>query len=152
MNAVVPDSALRGSCLCGAVVVLARPMRPELHACHCEMCRKWTGSALVETDVAPEALAVTGPVKTYVSSDWAERAWCDHCGSTLWFKLTLPGREHFAVSAGLFDNAAGFPLTKEIYVDRKPDGYAFAGDHLRQTKQEFEAAFASNRGVTDDQI
>lgn len=31
----------------------------------------------------------------------------------------------------------------EIYIDRKPAGYSFAGDHERKTKQEVEASFAS---------
>ncbi|OSP54436.1 GFA family protein [Pseudoruegeria sp. SK021] len=132
-----------GQCLCGAVVVSATPAKAELHACHCEMCRRWTGSALIEVDVDPAQLQVTGPVKTFRSSDWAERAWCDTCGSTLWYKLTLPGHERYAVSAGLFDAAGDLPLTKEIYIDCKPGGYAFAGDHQTMTKQEVEAMFAS---------
>ncbi|WP_236545280.1 GFA family protein [Tropicimonas marinistellae] len=143
MSANGTHAQLSGACLCGAVSVRVRPTRPELHACHCEMCRTWTGVALVEIDVAPKDFEASGPIKRFTSSDWAERAWCDACGTTLWYKLTIPGREHFAVSAGLFPDAGNFPLTKEIYIDRKPAGYAFAGDHLRQTKQQFEASLAS---------
>ncbi|WP_243721901.1 GFA family protein [Meridianimarinicoccus aquatilis] len=132
-----------GQCMCGAVKLTALPKAPELHACQCDMCRRWCGSAFVEFDVAPEGLDVSGPVKSFVSSDWAERAWCDACGSTLWYKLTVPGHETYAVSAGLFDNAGGFRLTKEIYSDRAPDGYSFAGAITRVTKQQTEAQFAS---------
>ena len=129
--------------MCGAVTVEAAPDRHDLHACHCEMCRRWTGTALVEIGVSPGGLRVAGPVKTYVSSAWAERSWCDRCGSVLWYKVTVPGREHYAVSAGLFDDAGGYELTKEIYVDCKPAGYAFAGEHLMMTKRETEAAWAA---------
>ena len=134
---------LNGACMCGAVTLSAQPAVNELHACHCEMCRRWTGSAFVEVDVMPEDLTVSGPVKTFVSSDWAERSWCDGCGSTLWYKLTLPGHERYSVAAGLFDDAAGLTLTKEIYIDVKPKGYAFAGGHETRTKAEIEAMFAS---------
>lgn len=129
--------------MCGAVTVEVSPVSPELHACHCEMCRRWTGTALVELDVLARDMQFSGPVKSYTSSSWAERAWCDTCGSTLWYKVTLPERERYAVSAGLFEDAGGFALTKEIFIDSKPGGYAFAGDHTRKTKREVEAMFAS---------
>lgn len=137
------EATLTGQCMCGAVTLEVTPKAPELHACHCETCRRWTGSAFIEIDVAPEHLKVTGPVKARQSSDWAERAWCDECGSILWYHLTVPGREFYAVSAGLFENSGGFELTKEIYIDRKPEGYAFAGKRTIMTKHEVEALFAS---------
>ncbi|WP_232829402.1 GFA family protein [Tropicimonas sp. IMCC34043] len=148
MTAAQP-APLSGACLCGAVTLSARAGASELHACHCSMCRKWTGSAFVEFDVHAEDLVVAGPVRRFASSNWAERAFCDRCGSTLWYRLTTSGHESYAVAAGLFDNAGGFPLTREIFIDRKPEGYAFAGDHPRQTEQEFLAAIAAaNQGET----
>ena len=35
----------------------------------------------------------------------------------------------YELSLGLFDAPELFPLTKEIYIDRKPATYAFAGVH-----------------------
>jgi len=43
----------------------------------------------------------------------------------------------------LVENAGGLPLKTEIYIDVKPDGYAFAGDHEIKTKAEVEAGFAA---------
>ena len=137
MTALPPIS---GACLCGAVTVTMVPAAAEVHACHCGQCRRWTGSAFLEIDAAPGTLKAKGPVVAFASSDWAERAHCGACGSPLWYRLTQPGADTHAVSAGLFENAAGFPLTKEIYVDRKPEGYAFAGDHRRMTEEEFLAS------------
>lgn len=134
---------LNGQCMCGAVTLSIVPAEDEVHACHCEMCRRWTGSAFLAIGCAPADLEIAGPVKTIVSSDWAERAWCDACGSTLYYKVTLPGHERYTVAAGLFDAGGGLPLTEEIYIDRKPAGYAFAGDHARKTKAEIEAMFAA---------
>ena len=56
------------------------------------------------------------------------------------------GREMYGVSAGLFDNAAGLTLTSESYIDRKPEGFSYAGDHQRITEaqvNEFIAAFVA---------
>ncbi len=136
-------SLLSGHCLCGAVTVSFEPLKDALGACHCEMCRRWTGSAFLEIDAKPGSLTYDGPAKSYASSDWAERAWCDSCGSTLWYHLTLPGHDYYSLSAGLVENAGGLPLKTEIYIDVKPDGYAFAGDHEIKTKAEVEAGFAA---------
>lgn len=133
---------LTGRCLCGAVTVKMKPKQPELHACHCGMCRRWTGSAFLEIDAAPGTLTAEGPIKSFPSSDWAERAHCDTCGTPLWYRLTDPKTDFHAVSAGLFDDLGGFALTKEIYVDRKPEGFAYVGNHLRMTEKEFMATIA----------
>ncbi|SNR49378.1 GFA family protein [Puniceibacterium sediminis] len=132
-----------GQCLCGAVTVEFQAAENKLSACHCGMCRRWTGSALLEIDAKPGSVQYEGPVRTYASSDWAERAWCDTCGTTLWYHLTLPEHDYYSISAGLVEDAGGLTLGTEIYIDVKPDGYAFAGDHERKTKAEIEAGFAA---------
>jgi hypothetical protein len=134
---------LQGQCMCGAVTVTATPARDALGACHCDQCRRWTSSMLV-TFQAEEGYAALGPVKTFTSSDWAERAFCADCGSALWYRLTLPGDMHgqTQMAAGLFENGAGSPLKLELYVDKKPDGYAFAGERKQMTKAEVEAMYA----------
>ena len=136
---------LSGSCLCGAVTVRATPAEPHLHVCHCGMCRNWTGLAFMGFAVAPGAMQAEGPVKSRAFSDWAERAWCDDCGSTLWYRVTAAGPMQGTtyLAAGLFENAGGLTLASEIYIDRKPEGYAFAGDHPVRTQAEVEATFAS---------
>lgn len=131
---------LKGHCMCGGVTVSMVPAKPELNVCHCGMCRRWTGSAFVEIDAIPGTLKAEGPVRSFRSSDWAERANCATCGSPLWYRLTKTVTEFYAVSAGLFEEAADFPLTKEIFVDRRLKGVVYAGDHLRMTEDEFLAS------------
>jgi hypothetical protein len=143
MTKAIDKTRVHGACLCGAVSLSLIPKQGELHACHCSQCRQWTGSAFVEIDAAKGTLKYNDPVKSYTSSDSAERASCDTCGSTLWYKVTVPGKEHYSVAAGLFENAGNFALAKEIYIDCKPSGYTFSGDHLKQTKSETEALFAT---------
>lgn len=134
---------LTGHCLCGAVTVSFDVEKEALGACHCEMCRRWTGSALIEIDAVPGSVTAEGPIRTYASSDWAERAWCDTCGSNLWYHVTLPGHDYYSICAGLVDDAGGLMLEREIYIDAKPKGYAFAGTHELKTKAEVEAGFAA---------
>ena len=109
------------------------------------MCRRWTGSALVCVTVPEAAIRVEGRdhIRTIQSSDWAERAWCDGCGSGLWYRITMEGplKGTYEIPLGLFDDPDGVPLVKEIYIDRKPDGYAFAGSHETMTEAEVEAMF-----------
>ena len=46
---------------------------------------------------------------------------------------------------GAFDDQAAFKLVLEIFSDRKPDAYSFAGDHPRWTEAE---TFAKMRSKT----
>ncbi|MBT8408338.1 MAG: GFA family protein [Alphaproteobacteria bacterium] len=135
------ENNLQGRCLCGAVTVRATavdhpPVGHGLGACHCGMCRRWTSSTFIEVSAARTSVEATGPVQTYKSSDWAERAFCGTCGSALWYLLTGEGMEAepCQLSAGLFDNAADRDLTLEVYIDKKPAGYAFAGKRATMTE------------------
>lgn len=141
---------MRGACLCGAVGFEAEPSERHSHACHCTMCRRWSGSAFVGVEVRPDALRLHGEeaVASFRSSEWAERAWCRTCGSHLWYRVTAPGPmagvRHMPL--GLFEEPDAFPLTSEIYIDRKPASFAFAGEHERRTEAEVEAAFSGAEG------
>lgn len=134
-------SELQGQCMCGAVTVTATPGRDALGACHCDQCRRWTSSMLI-TFPAEHGYAALGPVKTFTSSDWAERAFCSECGSALWYRITLPGEMygHTQMAAGLFEDI-DHPLKLELYIDKKPKGYAFAGERQQMTKAEVEAMY-----------
>ena len=141
------SGVVHGQCLCGEVKISTTPARPVLGACHCGMCRSWASSMFISIPAGPD-LEVSGPVKTFASSEWAERAFCSNCGSSLWYKITAPGPGSGQVnlSAGLFENAAGGQLGHELFIDKKPDGYAFAGDHETMTEAECFAYFAPDEG------
>lgn len=126
-------SAEQGGCLCGKVRFNATDVEHHHHACHCGMCRRWSGGPLFAAQVG--SLTVTAGddcVRRYRSSDWAERAFCAECGTNLYYCLSAGDR--YFVSVGAFDNAAPFRLTGEIYVDSQPGGYAFAGELERLTE------------------
>lgn len=133
---------MRGACLCGAVRFEAEPSEMHSHACHCEMCRRWSGSAFLAVPVRPDAIRIEGEasIRRFASSDWAERAFCGVCGSALFYRLKEGGGLYVAL--GLFDEPDALPLASEIYIDRKPAAFAFAGERKRMTKAEVEAQFA----------
>ena len=144
-----PAATVRtGRCLCGAVQVSIRNIERTAGVCHCENCRRWTGLAMMAITVQPEDIAIVGSdnVAVYPSSDWATRSFCATCGSTLWYRLTIPSIEEgrYEIPLGLLDDPSGIHLTHEIYIDRKPDGYAFAGPTEQKTGAEFEAFIAAS--------
>jgi hypothetical protein len=130
--------AATGRCLCGAVTFTVENPDNEAHCCHCSMCRRWSGGpALV---ISSRTVSFTGEdhIKRYQSSDWAERAFCSDCGSNLFYRLKQP--ETFFLPMGLFDDQSKFTLVDEIYIDNKPQGYDFVGEHPRLTEKEFLAS------------
>jgi hypothetical protein len=128
------DHQRTGRCLCGSVSIRATP-EPHVTACHCGMCRRWGGGPLLVLDCGDGAVFEGGEVARYGSSDWAERGFCARCGTHLFYFLVPAGR--YIVPAGLFDEQPGLSLESEIYIDRKPAYYAFAGERTRQTEAEF---------------
>jgi hypothetical protein len=135
--------------MCGETAFEARPTAMEFHACHCEMCRRWSGSALLSVPVAPEDVTWRGEaLRTIASSEWAERGWCGACGTLLFYRITLegPGKGHTSISLGTFDEPGAFAFTEEIYHDRKPASYAYAGERRRLTTAETEARFTDAGG------
>ena len=118
--------------MCGAVRFTARDVPANIGACHCEMCRRWTGSALLAASVPAAGITWEGEahIKTLQSSEWAERAWCQRCGTGLYYHMTLDNEMSASVELpiGLFDDPNGFVMESEIFFDCKPDSFAYAGD------------------------
>ena len=139
-----------GQCMCGAVRFTARDVPDEYGVCHCEMCRRWTGAALAAATVPVNAVNWEGEahIKTLQSSDWAERAWCQRCGTGLYYHVTAEGpmSENYEIPVGLFDDTGGMALTGEIYIDHKIPSLSLAGDHPRLTRKEVLGKF----GIPDD--
>lgn len=121
---------MQGSCLCGAVRFSGSLESPEVTACHCGQCRRWSGHVWASFDL--EEPVIEGPVRWFQSSDQAERGFCGTCGSVLFWRPV--GRETVSVSPGALDNPTGLALTRHIYVADKGDYYEIA-DGLPQTPQ-----------------
>lgn len=136
-----------GGCLCGAVRYTLTTAPKELGACHCGMCRKFSGGIELGVEVPADGITFDSDdtLRTYASSDWAERGFCATCGSSLFWRLTVSGPMQglFSLSAGSLDSLDGLELTQEVYIDNKPAGYALAGDHKRLTEADVMAMVAA---------
>lgn len=134
------STELTGRCLCGSVTLSASIGESVVDACHCSMCRRWSGGPMMAVSVDGE-VTFDGKdfVAVYPTSDWAERGFCRQCGTHLFYRL----REHvhYALPVGLLDGDIGWRFEKEIFVDDQPGYYAFANDTRRMTGEEVLAEF-----------
>jgi len=98
-------SVYRAVCSCGALELEAQG-EPALNAiCHCDNCKRRTGSAFGWSIYFPDAdVDIRGEARVYAfdsASGRQERSFCPACGSTLFWRS--------AVFAGL-TGVAGGPL------------------------------------------
>lgn len=135
-----------GSCMCGAVRFSITAPITETAACHCSMCRKWSGGVFMALQLPKEDVQIEGEdtMRTFTSSPWAERAFCGTCGSNLFYRVTaegpMQGEIHMAL--GVLDDPSGVRLSTELFIDKKPDGYGFAQETHQLTEAEVMAMFA----------
>ena len=123
-----------GSCLCGAVKYEVHgPLRPVI-ACHCEQCRKQTGTYMSATAAADGDLKVIEDrgLKWYRSSDTARRGFCGECGSVLFWQHN--DEDDISISMGAFDAPTGTRLARHIFVAHKGDYYEIADDLPQQAQ------------------
>jgi hypothetical protein len=66
-----------------------------------------------------ESTTILGPVKTYVSSETAERLFCEDCGASL-AKRPLQGPK-VLIAAGIFDQPLNLTVIKEVFTEDKQD-------------------------------
>ncbi|MFW6092442.1 MAG: GFA family protein [Pseudomonadota bacterium] len=117
---------MQGRCLCGGVSITA-PRHRGFEVCHCGMCRRWGGGPMMAVHCGRDVeIANRDGVRTFDSSEWAERAFCATCGTHLYYRLK-PADE-YVVPVGLFQDDGPFELREQIFIDRKPEDYAFSAD------------------------
>lgn len=130
-----------GKCLCGAVKVIAKTMSTHVGACHCSMCRKWTGGPLLAVDCKSDVeFEGKENVSVYNSSEWAERAFCSKCGTHLYYRLKE--QDLYIMLAGLFDTDARLHFDHQIFIEEKPEYYSFANETKNMTGEEVIAQFS----------
>ncbi len=113
---------LEGGCLCGAVRYRFENSPQYVGHCHCSMCRRAGGAAMVtwatlrEADVA----MLAGEPRWYRSSDHARRGFCPTCGTPLFFVSTrYPGV--IDVTVGSLDRPERVQPDRHVYEpDRIP--------------------------------
>ena len=130
----------RLTCACGAVTGTATPTSDISGVCHCVTCRKWSGGAYMGVSCKDVSFDDDSKLSVWLSSDCGQRVFCADCGSTLMWQMR--DGSHSSVSLQLFDDPSRFPMRSEIFIDDKPDGYEFVGQHERLTRAEVMAKYA----------
>jgi hypothetical protein len=91
--------------------------------CHCSQCRKTSGHFVAATACAPENLTLINEagLHWYRSSERARRGFCNHCGSSLFWKPDH-GR-YISIMAGTLDKPTGVEAVQHIFVRDASDYY-----------------------------
>src|ERR1700720_4500705 len=108
-----------GGCLCGAVRFVATGQPKGVAWCHCQSCRKHSGTP-VSVFVAFDRTAYTvtkGEITKFNSSPGRWRGFCARCGSTLTCEGERSNETHFHV--GAFRDAAQLQPTRHIFPEER---------------------------------
>ena len=129
-----------GSCLCGAVRITATSLNNSVGACHCKMCRKWSSGPWMAVDCGTD-VSFEGEenISLFHSSRWAERAFCNKCGTLLYYHL-IDSNRHM-ISAGVFESDNSV-FDRQLFIDEKPSYYCFANETEYKTGTELFAKYA----------
>ncbi len=114
--------AYKGGCSCGSVRFELDDRPLWVLACHCDACKKRTGSAygvavMVDNKGVKE---FAGETRTYMrvgdSGNKVRYEFCPKCGTTLrWHVDIVPQRQAFA--GGAFDDMKALKVIAEMYTD-----------------------------------
>lgn len=133
-------SVQTGQCLCGTVSIVAKQASNKVGACHCTICRRWGCGPFMAVDCGTDvSFEGEQAIKVYSSSEWAERGFCQECGTNLFYRLKQTGG-HF-VNVGLFDDFNQADFDHQVFIDEKPDYYDFANKTHNMTGAELFAQF-----------
>ncbi|WP_068083480.1 GFA family protein [Polycladidibacter stylochi] len=122
---------VKGSCLCGEIRLTMRNLAEVSSSCHCGQCRKWGSGPFICAEVEEDDLAISDPkdyVGIYEASEYARRAFCKNCGSSLyWHGHKLQGHEKtYSISLGLIEGPTDVKEGRHIFCQSKGDYYDIA--------------------------
>jgi hypothetical protein len=95
---------LAGGCLCNAVRYECTELPCDVHYCHCRQCQRAFGNVFAVFGSLPvSALSfIRGAPQLYQSTSYAERGFCNACGTPLTFRYLRS--EWIAIAIGSLDN------------------------------------------------
>lgn len=113
---------LTGGCLCGAVRFETDEQPQLIKHCHCDLCRKSSGSAFM-TGLFYRADWVrwSGEAKSYESSPGILRLFCGTCGSSLAFRQAA-APEKDCLLLGVFDDPSKIEVddnVEHVFAERE---------------------------------
>ncbi len=114
----------RGKCLCGAVRYEATGAPVIVAQCHCEECRRLSGTGhTVGAMFRADAVSLKGPLRnySYVSSKSSDvtKAFCGACGSPI-YGTNSRSPEFLTLTLGSMDDAGSLGVQVVIFERDKP--------------------------------
>lgn len=118
-----PDRPLSGGCLCGAVRFLVTGPFRRAGYCHCERCRRHSGTAAgVQGRVARADFRLLAGAERLVvyrpASGAAVKTFCGTCGSSL-FGGEWPEGDEVSIRLGALDGDPGIRPGYHTFVDSR---------------------------------
>lgn len=116
-----PPETRTGGCLCGAVRWELAPVALSVANCHCRLCQRSVGAAVVAWATAPaEALRLLGAAPAwYPSSAAAERGFCPTCGASLFFRARGAPGGPIDLTVASFDHPEELAPAAEIWTESR---------------------------------
>ncbi|MGE0044201.1 MAG: GFA family protein [Hyphomonadaceae bacterium] len=134
-RAPLPSPPYAGGCLCGAVRYAYAACPMGLNACHCNDCKRLTGSDYVKM-LLGERTHFTSAGETLVHTKRADSGRdvaihrCAACGTRLWHE-PLSAPQWVFICAGTLDDPSWVIPTSHIWIERAGQGVAFEEDAVR---------------------
>lgn len=130
------NDPVTGHCLCGGVsFVVTFSTENGINLCHCQMCRKQTGTLFSSWAIAERSAfswqSGEDQIQSYPSSPGHERTFCSVCGS----QVPMTGGNQVAIPMGLLNEDPGIRPQRHLFA-----ASAYAGYPISDELPQFEAA------------
>ncbi|MBU9525333.1 GFA family protein [Burkholderia multivorans] len=116
------SDTLDGGCACGAIRYRIAGVPTDAGFCHCRLCQRTTGAAVVASASVPIGVFtyLQGEPVVYASSAWGERRFCGRCGAQLEYRRRDAPQTVEINTATLDDPSRLQPRWHVWYADRFP--------------------------------
>ena len=111
-----------GRCLCGAVTYRCGPPVIAPCFCHCESCRRASGSHVVAwaTVARPTFQIITGAVRSFASSPPVVRQFCEQCGTPITYS-NEQRPETIDITIATLDSPDSMQPTEHVWMEDAVD-------------------------------
>ena len=119
-----------GHCYCGAVSFEVEGPSLWVGHCHCESCRRASGSVMTTfAGFRPAQVVFTGaPPSRHTTDDGVTRSFCGQCGSPVSYELAARDNE-IHLHLGLFDDLEPLKPANHSFLEEKVS-WLRADEHL----------------------
>jgi hypothetical protein len=115
---------IKGSCLCGGIQYQINDVLGPIIYCHCQRCRKSSGSACVTSTEIHRAKfeVIQGKelIKKFENPGAVDRFFCSHCGSQLYSERTATPLT-MRIRLGTLDTKITERVSSHIFVGSKAE-------------------------------